>query len=208
MSKFIVGLTGGIGSGKTTVSNIFAQQFDITVIDADVIARQVVEPGSPALTQIKDYFGEQVITIDGQLNRGKLREVVFQSDTKKQWLNSLLHPLIRDEMRAQCLAAPSTYAILSIPLMTENKLQGMANRVLVVDCSETVQRQRAATRDGVGDEQIKRIMASQATREQRLAIADDVIVNEGPVTDLASQVEALHDRYMQLVKIMNNTEQH
>lgn len=198
MSKFIVGLTGGIGSGKTTVSDLFAENHAITVVDADVIAREVVEPGSKALEKIADYFGEGVINEAGALDRAKLRSLVFGSDVKKDWLNGLLHPLIRETMQYQCEQATSEYAILSIPLLTENKLQSMAHRVLVVDCSEETQLKRASSRDGVGDQQIKSIMQSQASRQERLAIANDVIINEDSLESLVVQIDKLHQKYLEM----------
>lgn len=198
MSDFIIGLTGGIGSGKTTVSDLFTELFAITVVDADVISREVVAPGSPAIEEIRGYFGDTVIQDDGQLNRATLRQIVFTSEEKKNWLNNLLHPLIRQTMQTQCEQASSPYVILSIPLLVENKLQFMANRVLVVDCSEETQIARATSRDGVGEEQIKSIMRSQASRKERLAIADDVIINEDSQQSLKVQIGNLHKKYLEL----------
>lgn len=198
MSEFIVGLTGGIGSGKTTVSDIFAQDYGIVVVDADVISREVVAPGTSALKKIRDYFGGSVLDDNGFLDRGNLRDIVFSSDEKKAWLNALLHPLIRETMQYQCQQADSSYVILSIPLLTENKLQSMAHRVLVVDCSEETQIARATARDGVGEAQIKSIMRSQASRSERLAIADDVIQNEVQKASLTVQIEQLHRKYLKL----------
>ena len=180
MSRFVVGLTGGIGSGKTAVSDHFSQ-LGIDIIDADIIARDVVAPTSPAVAQIAHYFGEKAVMADGNIDRQYLREKVFSNPQNKQWLDNLLHPLIRETMQYQCQQAESDYVILSIPLLTENKLQFMAHRVLVVDCSENTQIARATARDGVGVEQIKSIMRSQASRSERLAIADDVIQNDNAV---------------------------
>lgn len=198
MSNFIVGLTGGIGSGKTTVSDLFNTLYGITIVDADVIAREVVEPGTHALSQIREYFGDSVVGAEGELDRTALRNLVFTSEEKKYWLNTLLHPLIRDAMQTQCLMASSPYVILAIPLLTENKLQFMVNRVLVVDCDEKTQLARASSRDGVGEEQIKSIMRSQASRKERLAIADDVIINEDPQDSLEVQIGNLHNTYLEL----------
>lgn len=200
MSGFIVGLTGGIGSGKTTVSDMFAKHYNIDVIDADVIAREVVEPGTPALKAIQEKFGTEVLTADGQLNRAQLRQKVFSDTDLKNWLNQLLHPLIRAEMLAQCRAAESNYAILSIPLLVENQLQALTHRVLVVDCSEETQLCRASQRDGVGEAQIKSIMQAQASRNERLALADDVVVNDGDIEQLQLQVATLHNKYLTLAQ--------
>lgn len=196
MSNFVVGLTGGIGSGKTTVSNLFTNLYGITVVDADVIARDVVAPDTQALLRIKEYFGKNVIDEGGFLDRAKLRTLVFESENKKNWLNNLLHPIIRTTMQSKCEQATSEYVILSIPLLTENKLQTMANRVLVVDCSEVTQIKRATSRDGVGEQQIKSIMHFQASRSERLAIADDVIVNEDSEESLSVQIGELHKKYL------------
>lgn len=195
MSKFIVGLTGGIGSGKTTVSDLFKEQYDIVVVDADVIAREVVQPGSKALLAIREKFGESILSPDGNLDRARLRNLVFAEPVLKTWLNELLHPLIREQMQTQCQQAISEYVILSIPLLVENKLEHMADRILVVDCPEEIQLHRASIRDGVGEAQIKSIMQSQASREQRLAIADDVIINDTDKPQLLAKVQALHNKY-------------
>ena len=143
MSKpFVVGLTGGIGSGKSAVSDLFAQQ-GIDIVDADVVARQVVEPGTPALQAIIDHFGEAIVTDNGTLNRPALRKRVFENDLDKQWLNALLHPAIRAEMQTQLEVATSPYVVFSVPLLIENGLDSMADTVLVVDCSEETQLARA-----------------------------------------------------------------
>lgn len=196
MSNFIVGLTGGIGSGKTTVSDLFAQHVGIEVVDADVIAREVVQPGTPALAEIKARFGAEVITAEGCLDRAQLRKRVFSDLDDKTWLNNLLHPLIRQEMQRQCREAQSKYVLLSIPLLVENKLQSLTNRVLVVDCPEEIQLQRASGRDGVGEAQIKSIMQSQASREDRLAAADDVLLNDGDIDHLLAKIQVLHTNYL------------
>lgn len=198
MSRFIVGLTGGIGSGKTTVSDSFAE-LGITVIDADVIAREVVEPGTPALAQIIAKFGAEILTKDGQLDRSKLREHVFRHEEDKQWLNQLLHPVIRQEMLRQCQQAQSPYAILSVPLLIENKLYTLVDRVLVVDCSEEQQLRRGSQRDGVGPEQIRRIMQAQCSRQERLKFADDIVDNNTTIEAVKEQVNTLNRNYLQLI---------
>lgn len=200
MSNYIIGLTGGIGSGKTTVSDLFHQRHNITVVDADVIAREVVQPGSNTLLTITNRFGSDILTSEGALDREKMRTKVFTNPDHKAWLNALLHPLIREQMQMQCQLAKSEYVILSIPLLVENQLQHMAHRILVVDCSEEIQLQRASGRDGVGEAQIKSIMQSQASREQRLAIADDVILNNSDTASLIAKVETLHNKYVALAQ--------
>ncbi|BBQ54991.1 dephospho-CoA kinase [Aeromonas jandaei] len=193
---YVVAITGGIGSGKTTIANQFAE-LGIDVVDADVIAREVVEPGSPALAAIADHFGPDVITPDGQLDRRRLRERVFSEPSAKTWLNALLHPLIRSEMQRQCAAARSPYCLLVVPLLVENKLTGLANRVLVVDVDEATQIERTCRRDGVTAEQAKAIIAAQASRSERLAAADDVIENlNGSEMAIKARILTLHETYL------------
>ena len=197
MSRYVVGVTGGIGSGKTTVTNKFAE-LGIDVIDADLIARQVVEPASPALREIQDHFGAQVIQADGGLNRTALRERIFTDEREKEWLNQLLHPLIREHITASLQAATSVYCIFSAPLLLENKLTYLCDRVLVVDVSEATQIRRTVARDNSNEAQVKAIMRAQISRPERLAGADDIIDNDGPVENIAAQVQALHQRYLAL----------
>ncbi|WP_421227100.1 dephospho-CoA kinase [Aeromonas jandaei] len=193
---YVVAITGGIGSGKTTVANHFAE-LGIEVVDADVIAREVVEPGTPALAAIADHFGPDVITPDGQLDRRRLRERIFSDPSAKTWLNALLHPLIRSEMQRQCAAARSPYCLLVVPLLVENKLTGLANRVLVVDVDEATQIERTCRRDGVTAEQAKAIIAAQASRSERLAAADDVIENaNGSEMAIKARILTLHETYL------------
>ncbi len=197
MSKLIVGLTGGIGSGKTAVSDLFAE-LGIDIIDADLIAREVVEPGQPALSKIQLKFGNDILLENGSLNRTALREKVFQDESAKRWLNSLLHPLIRETMRLRCEQAKSDYCILAVPLLIENGLTTMVNRVLVVDVNEELQLARASSRDGVDRKNIQAIMQSQASRQQRLAKADDIIDNNRDKSALIEQVNQLHHTYLEL----------
>jgi dephospho-CoA kinase len=193
---YVVAVTGGIGSGKTTIANQFAA-LGIDVVDADVIARDVVEPGAPALAAIAAYFGPDVIAPDGQLDRRSLRERVFSDTNAKAWLNALLHPLIRQEMLRQCAAARSPYCLLVVPLLVENKLTGLANRVLVIDVDEATQIERTCRRDGVSAEQAKAIIAAQASRSERLAAADDVIDNHnGSQMAIKTRILALHETYL------------
>lgn len=199
MSQFIVGLTGGIGSGKTTVANQFIL-LDIDVIDADVIAREVVAPDMPAHTAIASHFGPSVIGNDQQLDRAALRQLVFNNDEKKTWLNNLLHPVIRKEMISQCQQSRSIYCLLAIPLLVENRLFSLVDQVLVVDVDEATQLDRAAKRDSARQEEIKKIMASQVSRQERLKHATQVINNNGTNDDIVTQVGKLHSIYTKLAK--------
>ncbi len=192
----VIGLTGGIASGKTTVANLFQQHFDIDIVDADVIARQVVEKGSNGLKAIEQHFGGSILTKDGQLNRAELRQRIFANEDEKQWINQLLHPMIRQQMEAELKNVTSPYALLVVPLLTENNLQHMADRVLVVDVDEETQIQRTVERDKVSPQQAKAILVSQASREQRLAIADDVIKNNTENQKLLPQITELHKKYL------------
>ncbi|WP_336752124.1 dephospho-CoA kinase [Aeromonas hydrophila] len=193
---YVVAITGGIGSGKTTVANQFAE-LGIEVVDADVIAREVVEPGTPALAAIAAHFGSAVITPDGQLDRRRLRERVFTDQQAKGWLNALLHPLIRTEMQHQCAAARSPYCLLVVPLLVENRLTALANRVLVIDVDEATQIERTCRRDGVSREQAQAVLAAQASRAERLAAADDVLDNQnGTPEAIKSRILALHETYL------------
>ncbi|EIM1708458.1 dephospho-CoA kinase [Aeromonas dhakensis] len=193
---YVVAITGGIGSGKTTVANQFAE-LGIEVVDADIIAREVVEPGTPALAAIAAHFGADVIAPDGRLDRRQLRERVFTDPQAKDWLNALLHPLIRSEMQRQCAAARSPYCLLVVPLLVENRLTALANRVLVIDVDEATQIERTCRRDGVSREQAEAILAAQASRTERLAAADDVLDNQnGTPEAIKSRIFALHETYL------------
>lgn len=199
VSKYVVGISGGIGSGKTTVTNLFAT-FGIEVIDADVIARDVVAPQTPALEAIVDKFGQSVLDQSGYLNRAELRNLVFSDSAIKDWINQLLHPAIRHQMLLQTQQAQSLYCLLSVPLLVENKLYQQVDRVVIVDVDEQTQLQRTLLRDKTNAQQIRAIMSAQATRQQRLSVADDVIDNNGKADNLAKQVAQLHTQYLQLAK--------
>lgn len=193
---YVVAITGGIGSGKTTVANQFAA-LGIDVIDADLIAREVVEPGTPALAAIASHFGPGILDEQGRLDRRVLRERVFSEPAAKSWLNALLHPLIRSEMLRQCTAASSPYCLLVVPLLVENRLMNLANRVLVIDVDEATQIERTCRRDGVSREQAEAILAAQASRAERLAVADDVLDNQNGTSDtIQSRILALHETYL------------
>ena len=192
---YIVALTGGIGSGKSTVAHAFAR-LGITIIDADIIARQVVEPNTPALNAIEAHFCRRVIQADGTLNRRQLRECIFSDSSEKAWLNALLHPIIHQETQRQIAAARSPYVLWVVPLLVENQLQHKADRTLVIDVSRETQIQRTMARDHVSREHAEQILAAQATREARLAVADDVIDNNGAPDAIASDVARLHAQYL------------
>ncbi|NEX90760.1 dephospho-CoA kinase [Aeromonas rivipollensis] len=193
---YVVAITGGIGSGKTTVANQFAA-LGIEVVDADLIAREVVEPGTPALTAIASHFGPGILDEQGRLDRRALRERIFSDPAAKSWLNALLHPIIRSEMLRQCAAANSPYCLLVVPLLVENRLTGLADRVLVIDVDEATQIERTCRRDGVSREQAQAILASQASRSERLAMADDVLDNQSGTTEtIRERILALHETYL------------
>lgn len=200
MSEFIVGLTGGIGSGKTTVSNIFST-LGVDIIDADIVARQVVEPGSEALAAIVNHFGAEYINQQQQLDRTRLRTRIFNNTADKAWLNNLLHPLIRQKTVALLAAAKSEYCLLVAPLLLENGLNKLVNRVLVVDIDEASQISRTVARDPSSSEEIKRIIASQIPREKRLGFADNIIDNQSTnLAEIHQQVDALHQQYLTLAR--------
>ncbi|MCA0948579.1 MULTISPECIES: dephospho-CoA kinase [Shewanella] len=203
MANFIVGLTGGIGSGKTTVANLFAEQ-GIVLVDADIIAREVVAKGSDGLKQIGDKFGPQMLTPEGTLNRAALREQIFHHPQDREWLNALLHPMIRTRMLERLETAASPYVIMVVPLLFENGLDKLADRTLVVDISPKLQLQRTIERDMVSKEQVQNIINSQSDRQSRLDKADDVIDNQGEIDALQAQVLALHNKYLQLADIKNS----
>ena len=193
---YVVGLTGGIASGKTTVADLIAAQ-GINLVDADIVAREVVAIDSDGLKQISAHFGEQILQDDGSLNRALLREKIFSNDVNKQWLNNLLHPMIRAELLAQLAASNSPYTLLVVPLLVENKLTTLCDHVLVVDVEEQVQITRTIARDNVSAQQVEAILQSQATREQRLAAADSVVVNNDR-QQLTSDVAVLHQKFLEL----------
>lgn len=200
MANFIVGLTGGIGCGKTTIANMFSA-LDINIVDADIVARQVVAPNSPALKAINQHFGENFISADGSLNRTALRTQVFNHPEDKLWLNNLLHPLIRERMLADIKASTSEYCLLVAPLLLENKLDTLVDRVLVIDVSKQTQIDRTILRDNSPTELVENIIASQIAREERIKLADDIINNEEKDLSLAQlTVEKLHKSFLDLAQ--------
>lgn len=193
---YIVALTGGIASGKSTVADLFsAKQIDI--IDADLIAREVVEPGQPALVTMADYFGHKILLENGQLDRKQLRNIIFSDPRHKQWLNNLLHPLIQQRTQQKFAQCSAEWCLWVVPLLVENQLQHLAQRVIVVDSEEERQIERVCERDRISRSQALAIIQSQATRQQRLAIADDIIDNNLSKSALAERVSQLILTYNQ-----------
>ncbi len=190
-----IGLTGGIASGKSTVADLFAEH-DVPIIDTDVIARQLVQPGMPALDEIRTAFGDDVFDSQGQLDRASMREAVFSDASRREQLESILHPRIRDEAIAQSGATDGPYQIIVVPLLVESPMRDFMDRVLVVDCDEETQLNRLLARDAENEDQARRILAAQASRADRLGIADDVISNDGDLETTRQQVDALHEKYL------------
>ena len=191
----VVALTGGIGSGKTTVSQLF-EALGTPIVDTDIIARQLVAPGESALSKIVRQFGETILNPDGTLNRAQLRQTIFQNPDKKRLLESILHPLIRKEMMHQIAALTSPYCIVVIPLLVESGQMEFADRILVVDATEAAQLNRVSQRDNQAENEIAAIVASQASRDARLAVANDVIHNNSTLDELKQQVVTLHQKYL------------
>jgi len=192
-----VGLTGGIASGKSLVADMFAE-LGAVIIDTDVIAREVVARGQPALAEIATVFGKSILGSDGGLDRGALRKIVFADEEARERLEAILHPRIGIETMIRADASDGPYQIIVVPLMVDSALRDFVDRILVVDCDEITQIERLKARDGESDEQASRMLAAQASRTERLAIADDVISNDGTVADLRQQVAALHEIYRSL----------
>lgn len=194
---FIVGLTGGIGSGKSVIANLFAD-LGVPVIDADIIAREITTPGKTATITIEKHFGNTVINPDGTLDRAAIREHIFNHSDEKEWLENLLHPLIRTTMIDNINQLENPYCIAVIPLLAETKFFDFLNRILVVDTEEEIQIKRAMTRDKLSRREAIKMIHAQAKRAERLAIAHDVIHNNGALDELRLPVEKLHQQYLQL----------
>ncbi|VAX11988.1 Dephospho-CoA kinase [hydrothermal vent metagenome] len=192
-----IGLTGGIGSGKTQVSDHFAK-LGAQVIDTDVIARELVVPTQPALTEIATAFGQDILTPQGRLDRGALRRLIFDQSDKRRQLENILHPRIRTEVRNRLHQLGSPWCIIVIPLLQESAQQDLVQRILLVDAPTELQLSRTMLRDNVAADEVMKIIASQASRQSRLKLADDVIVNEGSLEQLWQQVEQMYQFYNQL----------
>jgi dephospho-CoA kinase len=197
-TKLIVGLTGGIGSGKSTVGKFFTD-LGIVVVDADQLAREVVEPGSEGLAAIREHFGENILLPSKSLDRAKLREIVFAKPNERQWLEELTHPQIGKLLVERIQSADSSYVILESPLLLETSQKELVDRILVVDVDQATQIARAITRDGSTEETIKAIIAAQIPRDARLAAADDVVDNELSLETVEQQINELHQNYLHLV---------
>lgn len=197
LKPWILGLTGGIGSGKSAAAQHFID-LGIHVVDADHAARWVVEPGRPALARIAEHFGDNVLLADGQLDRAALRQLIFEVPQQRLWLEALLHPLIAEEIVAHLARAESPYAILVSPLLIESGQSTMTERILVIDVPQSVQIERTLRRDGISEQQLQAILKAQASREERLRHADDVLVNDRDLAWLHSEVERLHHFYLTL----------
>lgn len=190
-----IGLTGGIASGKTTVADFFAE-LGAPVIDTDAIAREVVAKGAPALNDIRKVFGDGVFKADGSLDRKEMRSIVFADNDKRRQLEGILHPVIRalTESKAKLVTYP--YMIIVVPLLVESPMKDWVDRVLVVDCRADTQLSRLRLRDMEDDDQARRMIATQASRDERLAIADDVIPNDGDLAETRARVASLHQQYL------------
>lgn len=191
----LIALTGGIASGKTAVAKLF-EQLGVPVLDTDRIARDVVEPGTTTLAKLVDTFGAEILDASGRLDRRRMRERVFANPQDRARLEAIVHPAIRAELARRSTNAGGVYQIHVIPLLVEGGRARDYDRVLVVDCPRELQLSRLMKRDGASEEQANAILAAQATREQRLAIADDVITNTGTFEDLEREVAALHEKYL------------
>lgn len=192
-----IGLTGGIGSGKSVAALLFSSR-GVPVIDTDEIAHTLVEPGQPAYDEIVHSFGEDILDGNRRINRDKLRERVFDNTTERQRLEAILHPRIREVVRAKIADLDSPYCIVVVPLLIESGFDDLVDRILVVDATENLQVQRTVTRSGLSEPEIRKIMSAQATRAQRLQRADDVIENNADRKHLEKEVERLHHWYLSL----------
>lgn len=194
-----VGLTGGIGSGKSTAAAIFAGH-GVPIIDADEIARRLVAPAGPAFREIVQAFGEEVVAADGNLDRQRLRKIVFEDAPRRHQLEAILHPRVHDEIERQTRRLDAPYCIIVIPLLIEADQRDLVDRIVVIDVDEDLQRQRVAARGQLPEEQIRQIIAAQLSRSERLRYADDVILNNATLADLRVSVDRLHERYLAIVK--------
>ena len=193
----IIGLTGGIGSGKSAAANFF-QNEGINVINADRLAKDVIAKNTPGFNSVVKYFGSNIIDLDGSINRAKLRKEVFDNDEKRMALESITHPLVREMMFEKISASNSPYSIIEVPLIFETKSMSSYNRVLVIDCDSKLQLERAVLRDQNSNEQIQKIIESQCSREERLSIANDVISNNDSLKNLEIRSLAMHKYYLGL----------
>lgn len=195
LRPLVVGVTGGIASGKSTVCKLFAA-LGVPVIDADAIARELVQPGSPALAAIVQEFGREILNTDGTLRRDRLRTIIFDDADRRAHLNEILHPPVYEQIRTRIRDLQVPYCIVCVPLLVETGGRAMVQRVLLVDAPEGLQLLRMAARDHVSEERARNALAAQASRQERLAVADDVICNDRDIEHLRSEVERLHQAYL------------
>lgn len=198
-----IGLTGGIASGKSTVADMF-EGLGADIIDTDVIAREVVQPGEPALDQIRHEFGDDVFLASGELDRPAMRRIVFDDDDGRRRLENILHPVIRERTIAASGTATGAYQVIVVPLLVESPLRRFVDRVVVVDCAENAQIQRLMARDAESEGQARRILAAQSSRKKRLAIADDVVLNDGDLTATLEQVQKLHQSFLLMARNLSD----
>lgn len=199
MSTLTIGLTGGIASGKSAVASAF-ERMGVKIIDADTVARTIVEPGEPALAEIVDRFGADIVDGDGHLKRRALRQIVFEDDAARADLEGITHPRIRAELARQRDAAQSDYCILVVPLLVKSSMLDLVDRVLVIDAPESIQLERLVARDDIDEAFARKMIAAQDARAERLAMADDVLINTGPRKDIADLAAALHAGYLRLAQ--------
>lgn len=198
----IIGLTGGIGSGKTAASDIFAS-LGVNVVDADIVAREVVDPGRPALSEIAMHFGKDILLDNGHLDRAQLRSIIFSQASEKEWLENLLHPLIRQEIKTQLAQSTSQYAILVSPLLLETDQSQIVDRILLIDVPPNIQIERATQRDNNSSQQIQKIINSQLPRDAKISKSDDVICNDQSLIELKNKVIDQHAFYLELAHEQN-----
>lgn len=197
---YVIGLTGGIGSGKSAAASRFAE-LGAAIVDTDAIAHELTAPGGSAVPALRSEFGGEYITTDGGLDRARMRRLVFQDPEARKKLEAILHPLIRAESRARIAAADRPYVVVVVPLLLETgAYRDLIDRVLVVDCTEERQMRRAVERSGLSEDDVRAIMAAQLARAERLARADDVLPNDGSMEDLRRQVNELHSGYLNLAR--------
>lgn len=202
MSQYRIGLTGGIGSGKTAASDYF-ETLGVTVVDADIVAREVVEPGTPALASIAQHFGGDILEPSGRLDRASLRTIIFRDAQEKKWLEALLHPIIRTEITQQLSTATSAYSILVSPLLFETDQHCLVHRTLLIDLPVEQQIERASKRDGAEEAQIRAIIAQQMSRACKIEKADDIIVNDKDLDALHAEIRRIHQHYLELAHAQN-----
>ncbi|OTP88978.1 dephospho-CoA kinase [Gilliamella apicola] len=199
---YIVALSGGIASGKSTIANLFAQ-LGVPIIDADVIARQVVEIGTDAYKLIIKHFSQEILLPNNEIDRSQLREIIFNNDHERLWLNNVLHPIIQEQTQIQIAKQTAAYVIWVVPLLVENNLHNFADRVLMVNTPEQLQLERLIQRDNIDESLAKKMISSQISSQKRLTYADDIIVNNGDLTSLTAQVNKLHQQYLNNFNMKN-----